>query len=42
MANMSEYTYESLIFSFSLIGAVGTLLSDPEPEPNTVVISQMP
>ena len=37
MANLSEYTYESLVFSFSLIGAVGTLLADPEPELDTAV-----
>lgn len=28
MTNLSEYTYESLVFSFSLIGAMGSLLSD--------------
>lgn len=26
--NVKEYTYESLVFSFSLIGAVGTLLGE--------------
>jgi hypothetical protein len=31
MTNIAEYTYESLVFSFSLIGAMGTLLADPEP-----------
>ena len=31
MTNISEYTYESLVFSFLLIGAVGNLMSD-EPE----------
>ena len=28
MTNLSEYTYESLVFSFSLLGAMGSLLSD--------------
>mmetsp|Transcript_12538 Transcript_12538/g.12153 ORF Transcript_12538/g.12153 Transcript_12538/m.12153 type:complete len:221 (-) Transcript_12538:272-934(-) len=28
ISNVKEYTYESLVFSFSLIGAVGTLLSE--------------
>jgi hypothetical protein len=30
LTNLSEYTYESLVFSFSLLGAMGTLLADPE------------
>ena len=33
MTNIAEYTYESLVFSFSLMGAMGTLLADPEPKP---------
>lgn len=32
MTNIAEYTYESLVFSFSLMGAMGTLLADPEPK----------
>ena len=28
LTNLSEYTYESLVFSFSLIGAAGNLMSD--------------
>ena len=43
MTNMSEYTYESLVFSFSLIGAVGSLLADPEPElPLSAAVPQLP
>lgn len=43
MTNMSEYTYESLVFSFLLIGAVGSLLADPEPESEfNAAVSQLP
>jgi hypothetical protein len=30
LTNLSEYTYESLVFSFSLLGAMGALLADPK------------
>ena len=36
MTNLSEYTYESLVFSFSLLGAMGSLLSDDyDPDADT-------